>query len=70
MHWLKSLWPWHWTVVSDTGVHLYERCACGRRRIRKVGWGHQPIDRGWLETGEWTQKPTRFPRAPSGVTRR
>ena len=67
-HALKSLWPWHWSEVEHTGVHVYETCQCGRRRIRKVAHAHQPIDRGWLETGEWTPRPTKFPQASSGVT--
>lgn len=69
MH-LKALWPWHWSEVEHTGVHVYESCKCGRRRIRRVcERGYQPIDLGWLATGEWTPRPTRFPTAPSGVVK-
>jgi hypothetical protein len=59
---IKSLWPWHWRCARDTGVHLYEVCACGRRRVRRVdpsGW--QPVDRGWVQTGEWRPRPERGP---------
>ena len=66
MH-LKALLPGHWQTVRDTGVHVYETCSCGLRRVRRVCRAHQPIDRGWLETGEWTPLPTRFPTATSGV---
>jgi hypothetical protein len=47
-----------WVVVEDTGVHSYERCGkCGMRRIVRIGSAHQPVDRKWLETGEWSPTP-------------
>lgn len=43
-------------VVRDTGCHEYRVCRhCGKREINTGSRGHQPIDRGWLETGEWTK---------------
>lgn len=44
-----------WTVALSTGVHRYEACAkCATRRIiRTVAGGYQPVDRGWLETGQF-----------------
>ncbi len=63
-------WFWHWSTVLDTGVHRYQECPCGRRRVIRVGDGHQPICREWLETGEWPDlSKLKFPTAPSGVQR-
>lgn len=56
-HFIIGIWPWHWSTVRDTGATIYEECPCGRRRIRQAKDGFQPIDRGWLETGEWTKRP-------------
>lgn len=41
-------------TVRDTGGHLYQQCQCGKRRVLEVGRIYQPVDRGWVETGEWT----------------
>lgn len=43
-------------VVRDTGCHRYRVCRqCGKREITGYcRYGAQPIDQGWLETGEWT----------------
>jgi hypothetical protein len=46
--------PFAWRVVRDTGVHRYLEHPSGRRRIDRVRLGHQPIDRHWLATGEWS----------------
>lgn len=63
-------WPCFWKTVRDTGVHRYEECPCGRRRVRRVGSGYQPIDRQWVEGGDWFDiSKLRFPTAPSGVRR-
>lgn len=63
-HWLWPWpWPFHWTVVRDTGVNVYLECPCGRRKVRTRPWAYQPIDKGWLDTGEWTPVPKRFPSA-------
>ena len=63
------LWPWHWDKVRDTGINVYLQCACGKRKVRTRPRGHQPIDRGWLETGEWTPRPTSWPMVGFGVWR-
>ena len=69
MH-LKALLPGHWRTVRDTGVHTYEECSCGFRRVvRYEPSGFQPIDHGWLETGEWTVVPRRGPSVATGVRR-
>lgn len=49
---------WHrWATVLDTGKTVYERCTyCGKRRVRQGEGGYQPIDRGWVLTGEWTER--------------
>lgn len=50
IHWIKVLWPWHWKTIRDTELHLYQCCACGRRRVvRVLGGGYQPIDKKWLD---------------------
>lgn len=68
-HWL---WPFHWKVVRDCGVHVYLECPCGRRKVRTrpgEDSGISAMDGGWLDTGEWTPVPTSFPTAASGVWR-
>lgn len=44
-----------WILACWTGIHRYEACAkCGTRRIRRTAaGGYQPVDRRWLETGEF-----------------
>jgi hypothetical protein len=55
-----------WELVRHTGVHSYVRCKrCGERRINKVAHALQPVDSGWLKTGEWTPRPTFPPPKPS-----
>lgn len=54
---LRCRLGWHdYQCIKDTRMHRYEVCQrCQQRRIRQVEFGgHQPIDRKWLETGEWT----------------
>jgi len=59
--WLAlRLKPWAWTLVRDTGVHRYYQHPDGRRRVVRVGLGHQPIARAWLDGGDWS-----LPRGPS-----
>lgn len=44
-------------IALDTGFTRYLECRdpdCDARMIRQGRGGHQPIDRGWLETGKWT----------------
>lgn len=54
LKWLRSLGAWE--TVKDTGCHLYQvNTMTGARTIIGGSRGHQPIDRGWLETGEWTK---------------
>lgn len=49
-----------WETVYSTGVHRYqENRVTGKRRIQLIGigYGYQPIDKGWLDTGKWTPVP-------------
>lgn len=39
-------------TVLHTGLHSYGQCRCGKRRVRRFGCC-QPVDRQWVETGEW-----------------
>lgn len=48
-----------YSTVRDCHSHEYLRCSrCGKRRvwIRSCG-GYFPIDRHWIETGEWSPEP-------------
>lgn len=47
---------WHrWETVKDTGVWEYRQCrVCGKRAVQQRARGYQPVDRGWLATGQWT----------------
>lgn len=48
---LRGAFRWH--TVLDTGVWRYqENAATGRRRARKIGAGHQAVDRAWLDHAE------------------
>jgi len=54
LNWLRSLAAWK--TVRDTGAHLYQvNTVTGKRAIIGGSRGYQPIDRGWLETGQWTK---------------
>lgn len=57
--------------VLHTGAHQYVQCRCGKRRkIHRLNvGGHQPIDRGWLETGRFTAPPSRPPAKPADAGR-
>jgi len=58
--WLAFHKPWAWVLVRDTGVHRYYQHPDGRRRVVRVGLGHQPIASAWLDGGDWSR-----PRGPS-----
>jgi hypothetical protein len=49
---------WHsWKTIRETGCHLYQKCACGKRRIKSLrGASHQPIDTQWVESGEFREQ--------------
>ena len=81
---MKRLWarlwnarPWAWSTVRDTRITLYQQHASGERRVLvREGCGYQPVDWGWLNTGEWTnwsddvpqvRAPRRIAGAQSGV---
>lgn len=39
-----------WRTLFETGVWRYqENAVTGRRRVLKIGAGHQPINRNWLD---------------------
>ncbi len=46
-----------WKLARDTGVHRYYEHTDGRRRVFKVGRGHQPVDRRWLGGEAWIIQP-------------
>ena len=58
---------WHrWETVRSTSHRIYRECSkCHRRRAQEVsgmsGW--QPVDRQWLDGGDWT-RPERNVFAP------
>ena len=57
---LVRLWrrrPWGWVTVRDTGFTMYQQHPSGRRRVVQASAGYQPIDRRWVETGEWSEGP-------------
>ncbi|HZR87875.1 MAG TPA: hypothetical protein VFB02_13780 [Bradyrhizobium sp.] len=38
-----------WRLVANTGVWAYFQNDCtGRRRVERVGCGHQPLNTAWL----------------------
>lgn len=54
--WLRALFAWE--VVRDTGATIYrQNTITGARSASRITGGHQPIDRHWLETGEWSPPP-------------
>jgi len=53
--WWRRVRPWGWETVRDTGITQYQVHPSGKRRaVQQHGGGYQPIDRGWVDTGEWT----------------
>lgn len=66
---LRRWWPWGWVAVRDTGKTRYQVHPSGRRRVRQRPGGYQPIDRRWLESGEWSPPPSAIapPPSPSAV---
>lgn len=55
IRWLRSLFAWR--LVRVAGVWAYERNAVtdARRARRILPGGHSPLDRQWLEGGDWTR---------------
>jgi hypothetical protein len=45
-----------WRTARDTGSNVYQvHRRSGHRRVwHRDGWGYQPIDQHWLDTGEWS----------------
>ena len=44
-----------WQVRRDTGLTVYEECPqCHRRHAWQRGMSLEPIDRNWIETGQWS----------------
>lgn len=44
-----------WRIARDTGAFRYVDCErCDARRVYRVAAYGQPVDLGWLETGEWS----------------
>lgn len=54
IRWIRSLFAWR--EVRNTGLNSYQaNTVTGARRVvRLVSGGYQPVDGGWLRTGEWT----------------
>ncbi len=70
--WLSRLLAhFSWTTVRDTGGNLYQvNERTGERRITRKAAGYQPVDHGWLNTGQRTPKrPTRPNGYDGGNTR-
>lgn len=45
----------HWYhEIKNTGLHSYQQCRCGKRRIISGSGGYQPVDRDWVRTGRWS----------------
>lgn len=61
--WLAARVLGHWVVVKDTGPNVYlQNSRTGVRKVHKrEGWGHQPINQYWLDTGVWRGLPTKPP---------
>lgn len=58
-----------WVTVRDTGANLYQvHRVTGARRVQPYTVGIQPIDWGWVKTGEWT--PTGEPPNRGGTGRK
>lgn len=75
----KTLWPipwlcylFHaWEKAWNTGANTYWRCRrCGSRGIIIPGGGYQPVDRHWLQTGEWEDYSRFRPTLETGIPRR
>lgn len=48
-----------WETVKDTGATLYQvNRISGKRRVLRSCGGHQPVDLGWLRSGEWSAPPS------------
>lgn len=58
--WWRKRSPFSWETVRDTGLTLYQVHPSGRRRAVQIRGAYQPIDRRWLETGEWSTLPRRL----------
>lgn len=54
----RMWWPFGWRTVRDTGITVYQEHPSGRRRVRQRHGGYQPIDRRWLDGGDWTPSPS------------
>lgn len=65
----KCLLFHNFETVRDTRATLYLECLRCELRIARQNpcGGHQPVDQGWLNTGEWT-KVGNPPRVDSSVT--
>lgn len=50
---LKSLFGWK--IIRDNGKTCYmQNSVTGERRVSQSPGGYQPIDKGWVKTGNWT----------------
>ena len=59
-----------YSEMRNTGIWSYRQCRCGKRKIVQVGFGgHQPVDRSWIETGEFRAVPVFPPKKPSDAAR-
>jgi hypothetical protein len=62
----KCLFFHKWKIDKDTGFTIYRRCMkCGKKEIKQRGGGYQPIDKTYLEEGDFSE--TRFPPTYYGV---
>ena len=73
---VRTLWSRvhirRWRTLRSTSVWNYQQhVRTGDRRVRHRGSGHQPVNRAWLDGGEWREiNPATVipPRSPSAVT--
>lgn len=53
--------------VRRLGLNDYYQCRCGDRKYMRRGRrGFSPVDRQWLDGGDWTREPTVGPVGGSG----
>ena len=51
--WFKALFAWK--LIGTKGAWAYyENSVSSKRKIKKKYLGHSPVDRGWLNGGEWS----------------
>lgn len=68
---MKLHFHWH-TEVRRGAVWSYLQCRCGHRIARRItpgDYSYWPVDKQWLEGGEFRKPPTDPPPKPSDAAR-